>query len=1319
MVFLLVLSSVASVSGPSSGSEEVRLTLPYYHNSYIHLNITEYNGSDPVGLRAYFFNSGYSYLNAYNDITTGKVTLNVTFEAMGTGRIEIREFSTSIVRYREYLVVEPDSVIPKDIILDKLPEPYNTVTGMVRNASTGEALEGVKVQAAVLDGFRNSYSASNITGSDGRYTLEIQNSTRDSIFIYASGVPGYLNSEYRFFSRPDTRQYNIDLDLVPIFTPEYDTRVRYLDDAGEVLDTNGVSIYSYLERSAHRSMYLSPQGPDMDGWYTFNNSLGELEISMYTTSSEYNDLSLTLYSNFVQNYTERDYEITVDLTDWVETGVNVWNQTHPLSSSYLQLYHHGTLSIGRFDMQYSFGADPNGTFHFFLPPGSEVPVWISAGGHHGKQIMIETGTEGPIEINVTLEEMVQPGKVETTLLNIEVIDENSGLPVRYADITGVRVDNNDVDYLDVTADENGRWSGMAKVGTYTRFFSIEGIGTGEVPDVILREDETRNITILLKRRPVEDQDAGELHHFYTVDENDEPVPGAQVRMWVNQYGGSFYNTVFQSDHEGRIDLMAVPGSEVEIVPEYYTTSSALDPWVYRYSLIDLDPMSRRLPDLVVYPREELQPITGFIRDSSDMSPVSQARITCQSVKVVEEDPTRMKMMNGHEYFNDGPEYFHMERYSESGGFYRVWGVQTAIIGVTMDGYFPHEERIDMVPTRDIEGKDILLDPLPEVFVWMNGTLVDENGDPVSGSLNITDLDHPAVEPVLVDVNGTGEFHVLLYEGSFHIMFNNETMEGNMDIELGPDGIEDLVLQLIPMSEIAGRVVDWEGTPLEGINVTLWEGNSTIAWFMTGSDGEFSFMVPWGNYHIYIAPSELYEAHSVNDIFVDGWQDWYNTLYLNNRTFADVQGVVFGSGGPYAEGVPGTSVYLMEDDAQRYSAEADASGSFLFRDVAYGIYDLKAVPPGNLAPVVGIRSGYRSNTTFNLTVSGYLVTADIHLDYEFHAPPGYVNVTFNSPQGEGVYLDEPIFIEFSEVMNTSAVERSVTISPGVLNPVFQWDEWGYTVRMDHDPFLPDTTYTVTVGSGAVSYEGWPFWNGTLSWEFTTGNTTDPWMITEAEVYLDDMDLVVEVGAPSTLVIYIGIENVGYFLLEEEFTGIYTLRIHSSEFEYETTYGYYFTDEFNGYDRAPEFSGIFTTPGAPVIPVEWEIFQVQITIDNDGEWSVWVRANPDLTIYIIIRDVGSFLLGETSEGEYEMTIDGDLFEKGEEYHYYFSETEDGGETEDSFPGTRTIPADISSSTNFSLWQCCLLSGGIAILLILIVFVIIIVVKRRKGEDGGWEE
>ncbi|MFW3146996.1 MAG: Ig-like domain-containing protein [Thermoplasmatota archaeon] len=1323
LALLFMITGLIPIIIGTDGAEGPPSPPPVYHNGYIHFDVEDWNGTPAANYRIYHRTSFYGSLSTYYDLdANGEGILNLTFDKLGVCVIKVRDKDFKH-RYYEQHLVDPDQHLYLNLTLDPPPDPYNTVTGILTNGSSGEPLAGVQVRLSGDTDYWTEVYIYNTTDSQGRFNFLAPNMTRTWTSLYISSFGNFRSGNGLLFMKKGVNHYEMNITMYEEFDTPMQNRFRYILMPGGIPLTGSAGATIYPKDNGFMQESSSVTGPDGQGWYEFDGAFGEGNFYFYPSQELLPNTSMNFDYFYVQSTSDLELEIPVDLSNFVPVDLTVVNSSGPIFGAGMGFNMNGYSDFGRYYMSYQNYTDANGTMRFHIAKNDLRTLRVYSIGHSEKYFEVNTKGPGPYEYEVILEEFIIE-EPPLTNLTITLLDEETGLPIPTARLVG----SHKLDYnfnIEGYTDDNGQWSGKAYSGEYNYISCYTNLGEAKVENVVIGAGIDNSLTLYFVRRNYEPFKWGEHFHFYLKDASGDPLPG----IWVYVAGRSgptgSYGWEFLSDKNGRIEIMAVPGTILTIETMKNLQDRSPNEWAPVRQMIELPETGGQLPDITMYRRGDYFSIYGFLMDSSSMEPLSYRKIECKSVYDPPGQPTRNGMYP--EYYMDGAEFMDLWRFSTYDGFYRTWAAETAQISVDIPGYFPFEERLDM-NTRGEKNFNIFLDPFPDETAWINGTLKDQDGSPISGFLNITDIDHPAQGGLDIEINGTGKFHVLTYPGNFTLRYYNETLEDTLDIMLTVEGIEDLELMLIPFAEISGRVVNSIGSPLEWINVTLEKqlvnGTELFGWEHTNADGNFSFTVTRGTYDIVIKASELYERYIVNDITTDGWTDWYSTLYLTNRTFADVAGTVLGSGGPYADGIPGAAIYLWSGgNVTSPPTISDANGDFLIKDVQHGTYTLEVKPPENLRRIEGLRSGYLANTTTNFTVYGAIVEVDPVLVYSQETSPGYVNITYNKPNGTDVYLDTPIIIEFSEVMNKSTVETSITFDPGLSNISFKWDEWGYLVTITHAPFEPNTTYTVTVGYGAISAEGWPLFSEMgFSWSFTTGMMMDPWKIFTADVKIVQMNVSVEVTAPENLSIFIAISNVGYFEVPESSSGEYSLVIESSNFEYDTTYSYFFTDRDNGDIKAPQFAGTFTTPEDPDKPPAWQITFADVTIRDNGDWIVNVEGSEGMTVYIVIdNDVGSFKLSEGPPGEYEILIKAENFEEGVEYTYYFSDSEGGQDLAPGFRGTLVQPVagDDDDDDDGSYTGLCIAGVIILLLVIVAVIILVVVITRKKGEDEGWGE
>ncbi|MBN1389139.1 MAG: Ig-like domain-containing protein [Candidatus Thermoplasmatota archaeon] len=1317
IVVLLMFGALFSFPGGTGDVDAVEL--PFYHNSYIILNVSFTNGTPAEGHRAYW-TTIFDYNERYSSIDSGgKAALNLTFNYLGAGILRIRDLSYRIF-YTEYLFIDPDEFVYRNITLPPPEEPYNLITGVLRDGGMNEPIENAQVTISMqTDLYYNHYQVVN-TDAQGRYKAYVPNGTRFNVFIQVYTLAGFRPLVRVLYLKEDVHTYEVDLYAFRDFIGEHQTRIRYIDvQTGDPI-TGYLSISSYAEENDLDQYDNNVSTQDPDGWFDLSTSMGEMELR-FTALDLYPDMDVYLHSSHVINDTGEDIEIPMDTSFMVPVELKVWNSTGPAAGADVHFDIMGCEDLWNYRTNPMFTTDPLGKVLIHLPSDSVHPVNIAPIDHPGFTVNVDTTGPGPYRINVTIP------KIEETILppiinvNLTLVDDVTGLPVPRANVQGWGYYEDIYVYFSETAGDDGKLSlDLVSQMTYSTISAQINMATAVLNDLTFTPEGQNDITMRMTKRYDTEKTWADHYYLIVKDEDGQPVPDAALYVAGSFSSRDSYSMEFVSDQEGKIEFTAMSGSDVAVQTEMYLLNGRSNPWAMQWTVLRAHTGVPYLGDVTVYERPAPTAITGFIRDAETMAPIRNQNIMAHSVKPQSTEPSRAMMME--ERYTDGIDYMKLWRMSTADGFYRTYGIDTVMLEVDRSGYFAYREEYSLGPVRSGTIHDILLDPLPGSMAWLNGTLMNEEGEPIPGEINITDIDHPGMAGYDLVVDGTGAFSLQLWPSTYRLRFFNEPLSGMMDVVLPEEGIDGLELRLVPMCRIYGTTVNGQGSPIGGINVTLVvePNESLFGWSISDSGGNFSFTVPAGTYSIVIGISELYDNYRVNDIVVDGWVDWFGMLYLNDRIRGDVLGTVHGSAGPYASGIPRAVVELLDDGSVAYSATANETGWFEFMMVDYGTYDLRVSPPGSLMPLEGIRSGYLERTIEDLVVSSHITQVDPLLTYVEYVSPGYVNITHRSPNGTGVYMDEPVMVTFSTVMNRTTVESSIFFSPGVRNLSFSWDEWGNVITVHHDDLEPNTTYTVTVGLGAVSSVGWPLWGkAPYSWEFTTGNVTDPWMIFSADVELHGMNLSVSVNAPTNLSIWICIYDVNYFRLTEGGGGGYDLELDETHFDPETTYEYFFTDRFNGDDRAPGFSGTFTTPEGPAVEVEWKLTEATVTVLSGGDWKVRAKGPDGLTVYIVIEGVGSFILQGSAPGDYGVNILSENFERGETYHYHFSDREDGPDLAPQFAGSAKDPRGPTTVTDDFPWVVICLSGLVLMILVAGLVVLAVVLAGRRRDREGLEE
>ncbi|RLF69646.1 MAG: hypothetical protein DRN57_00055 [Thermoplasmata archaeon] len=1316
MLSLLMVVPINVILGNTNGT---RFHVEEYHPGMIHLNLTESNGTPASGYSVRFYPDYYSMSGMTN--STGKMNMEIPFSRLGYGKLKILDPGGNN-RYLDWISVFPDEHIFLDIRLEPLPSHDRTISGTVRDCKTGDPINGATVSLHLRDIFSNTHNTVNTTGSDGKFLFTVPYSGDNLCSLTTHGGGAYNFHSISFYMEEGKNEYSMNIFLMEMRGINPTSRVRFLYPSNSTPVKNGeLDIDYHFDDFAHRLQRKNNIHPDSDGWFELDSSRGEANLRLSIVLPEYPGISTYLSLYIINNGSSMDREIQLAYPEAVLYNFTVRNSSAPLTTASVELNSMFISPDGRWGFSGRFDVDSEGKVTCPLPLGHSTSIRIYASSHEEKSMEIIASKNGNHEVNVVLRE-VETDSMQVPMghVRIEAYDRVSGIPLQYADLYGNYYENGHYISFDDNLNETGVYEGDMPAGDYD-YFSIRcSFAAGEYRDISIINGTNDPLIFYLDREESPDVLVPVDVNVTLVDTSGSPVPFQNIRIEYQAASGGF-SMLFVSDENGKIAFRANPGTTAIFSIDDYFYDSVLNPYAMMQVERTIPGNGGSLGDIVVVLRGVPKPVTGFVKDATTGRILNHAEIHTVSYSPYSGD-TRMIMGPVVEH-PKGVSLFSYDTGSDASGFYRTWGMDHTIFHTYRDGYYPLEETVDLT-TRADTTNDIFLEPMVDINYWINGTVVDQDGDPVFAYFNIKDMDHPLYNAGNYQTDpDDGSFSIDLYPGNYSITIINETISSNYEVTVNGN-MEDVIFVLAPRTTLSGTVKDSGESPVASLNVTLQkleddemvDVNSTI----TDDDGNFSFTIDRGTYRILIQRTELYDAYEGAYLSTDGWAPITTVIILPDRSQADISGRVIPSGGPITSGIPNANVSLLSGNTPVMWTLSDIDGRFMFNDVDHGTYTLRTEPPQGVLYIEDQRSGYRANISDDLIVSGYLVEVNPVLEYVELETGGYINITYASPTGSNVFLDAPIIVEFSHPMNISSVENAVIIEPEVGNLTMEWDISQSLLTVMHDAFMPDTNYSITILPIVNSIEGFFLWPGTNNqWTFVTGNETDPWMIFSANVSMDEgKNVSIIVEAPTNLSIYFMLENYAYLPLVEGPLGLYRGNISGDELEWNTTYAYFFTDTDGGHDRALEFSGTLTTPPAPYSPPVWTIEKVNITVRESGTWDVKVEAPSGLTIYIVVDGVGSFLLQEDVPGHYRVLIPYETFEWEGEYSYHFSDKEGGADLAPDSSGTAVMPKEPSSgssSSNPPFLLICLMM----ILIILILGSLLFLMLRKKGEAEDTEE
>jgi len=1186
-VVLLITAGSLNTTADKQGGGDTRVFYPY--PAKVHLTL-EYENSTPASGFTVKFHNYYRNPPEVREFPTdagGEVSFQI--DAPNWGPCKLWAYDTTEDHFWTIdLLAEPKGIYyVNGTVLPSLPLD-NQLHGIVKDAVTGSGISGVEVEMKGLDAKGRTIIEDTLSGGDGSYSFMLPESFGP--YDLTATFAGYEECSAEAYIPSVKDDITLDIWMNPVYTPPNILNVKgFNSTTGEEMVLSSVSIYGLDSLADHTDVNDYSYTPDsVTGYHQLEVGKGEYSIRVSTSLVPILNVSFEIYNFAVVNDTDVYHHVQFPLpAEWRQVKIHLEDESGPLYYGYADYY----LNLDGLMLRGETHTDTSGDAVMFIPAWTEVQVDVWDYSYERKYVTI---APGPPTSTVTVEETLEYVGIftpPTGELSLLVTDEVTGLSV-----PGTRVSANT--YLS----EEGYWISIYGItsadgylnksvdaGFYPEMFLESTLGTGTIKNVTILETGVNSYEGSIARRDFP-PDPVELS-FDLVDTGGSPVPNQPVTLSGTGETPGTHEPI--SDANGRVSLWTLPGTyRVYVDAEYDCIRGLRSSWTSREVEISVT-SGGTLQDIVLYPTKPLRSIEGFIRDAATGEVILQEQVYGSSYHDLEEEPTRQVpyVMEYFEQFLDLDEekiyfFWNSNSGSRDDGFFRVWGADKIVLYTDREGYYYYDEVVDLSTRGDVS-HDILLEPITDHTTHVNGTLVDQDGIPLSGFVALLDVphDHFIVEEMMV--NDTGKFSLECYPGDLRTLFGNESLWDFVDIAVPPEGIEGLQLVLAPSTFINGTVKDWKGDPVSDLNVTLEDRYDTpvmaVEWAITGADGSFSFEVGRGSYGLFIDETELYQAYSSEPIVTLGWEPVYSDIVLLNRTEGTLFGKVTGSGGPLGEGIPGSKVTLFHPVIEMEpNATTDENGEYMIGDVPYAEnWTMKVMPPEDHAGIPDIRSGYLENSTVNVSVSMFMNELNIVLPYIDVQNEDLVTVTEWWPIGEDVAINEVIWIEFSEEMDRASVEEAVRFSPTIIITAMEWNEEGTRIMIHHDDLLAETNYTVTIPGYVISSLGMPMEDPAgFGWTFKTGTEALLWHLDSADVRVStDRSVVVEVTGGEGQTVFIVIDGIGSFELGEEEPGAYTTTVSGELLEWDTTYGYHFSDTDGGMDMWPAYSGALTTPEEP--------------------------------------------------------------------------------------------------------------------------------------------
>ncbi|MCK5772692.1 MAG: hypothetical protein KAH57_02790, partial [Thermoplasmata archaeon] len=318
IVFALCITLMITTV-PVSGSDEARgdpwPPMPDFHNAYVYLNLTYENGTPADGFYVQYLAKGSFTSLGTGTNASGQVKFSVHGSEWGVGTIKFMEGS-EWQGYEEFLI-GPDESIYLDLVVGDVLADVNTISGVLRNKTSGEPVTGVGVKVLGLDAYYDSYSRSNTSDGLGYFEINVPNSSRPVRLEvkFSIGAEFFDYSEYIQILDP-LMAIDHDIDLLPTYMEGSLFRLKAFNSTtDQVLQGGTVSLHGYSSAYdfSHRSLSKFPLVGD---WYQRELSIGEYEFSWSAPKDPVWNVTLSAKGHFLMNDTPLDLEMGVAVPEF-------------------------------------------------------------------------------------------------------------------------------------------------------------------------------------------------------------------------------------------------------------------------------------------------------------------------------------------------------------------------------------------------------------------------------------------------------------------------------------------------------------------------------------------------------------------------------------------------------------------------------------------------------------------------------------------------------------------------------------------------------------------------------------------------------------------------------------------------------------------------------------------------------------------------------------------------------------------------------------------------------------------------------------------
>gem|GEM_PF-3789581 len=256
-------------------------------------------------------------------------------------------------------------------------------------------------------------------------------------------------------------------------------------------------------------------------------------------------------------------------------------------------------------------------------------------------------------------------------------------------------------------------------------------------------------------------------------------------------------------------------------------------------------------------------------------------------------------------------------------------------------------------------------------------------------------------------------------------------------------------------------------PFNGVRITYSDTNDTSQYDM-GSDGMGGSVMALSTL-ISVSHYDLYAKRIMGDITSPE-----TTIYFPSTTETS-----YWQSGTYPINIQWSTIDPFPSEAGMHSTPVTVS--YTTDEANYIVIATNQPATGAVTPPWTAPTGETTKGAIRIEAkdnAGYISpegTANVttkEVLFQIDDTPPVVDWVIPTDESQADTFSQPIIIQFDDVspMNTTEVESAISFNPSLIITSFSWSDNDRNVSVYHNPFVPQTTYEVTIDIGAQDRAG---------------------------------------------------------------------------------------------------------------------------------------------------------------------------------------------------------------------------------------------------------